>query len=61
MLHVEVGGASLVLLAERAAYLPAQRALLVADVHVGKAASFRGLGVGCFRMCGISRRSLSRS
>ncbi|HEX6019288.1 MAG TPA: DEAD/DEAH box helicase, partial [Burkholderiaceae bacterium] len=45
MLHVEVGGASLVLLAERAAYLPAQRALLVADVHVGKAASFRGLGV----------------
>ncbi|HTP70773.1 MAG TPA: ligase-associated DNA damage response endonuclease PdeM [Burkholderiaceae bacterium] len=45
MLHVEVGGASLVLLPERAAYMPVQQALLVADVHVGKAASFRGLGV----------------
>jgi DNA ligase-associated metallophosphoesterase len=45
MLHVEIGGASLVLLAERALYLPDQAALLVADVHVGKAASFRGLGV----------------
>lgn len=45
MVYVDVGGTSLVLLAERAAYLPAQRALLVADVHVGKAAAFRGLGV----------------
>ena len=45
MLQVEVGGATLQLLPQRAAYLPAQRALLVADVHVGKAASFRGLGV----------------
>lgn len=45
MLHVDVGGATLALLPQRAAYLPAQRALLVADVHVGKAASFRGLGV----------------
>src|SRR5262245_53573421 len=45
MLHVGIGGAPLVLLAERAAYLPDRRTLLVADVHVGKAASFRGLGV----------------
>lgn len=45
MLRVEVGGAVLMLLPERAAYLPEQGALLVADVHVGKAASFRGLGV----------------
>lgn len=45
MLHVDVGGATLALLPERAAYFPAQRTLLVADVHVGKAASFRGLGV----------------
>jgi DNA ligase-associated metallophosphoesterase len=45
MLRVEVGGASLLLLPQRAAYLPPHAALLVADVHVGKAASFRGLGV----------------
>jgi len=45
MLRVEIGGAALVLLAERAVFLPDQGALLVADVHVGKAASFRGLGV----------------
>jgi len=45
VLRVEIGGASLMLLGERAAFLPDQGALLVADVHVGKAASFRGLGV----------------
>jgi len=45
MLQVEIGGATLALLPQRAAYLPALRTLLVADVHVGKAASFRGLGV----------------
>ncbi len=45
MFRVEIGGAPLVLLAERALFLPDQGALLVADVHVGKAASFRGLGV----------------
>jgi uncharacterized protein len=45
MLRVEVGGAPLYLLAERAAYVPEQRTLLVADLHAGKAASFRGLGV----------------
>jgi hypothetical protein len=37
MLHLVIGGAPLVLLAERAVFLPDQGALLVADVHVGKA------------------------
>jgi len=33
------------LLPQRAAYWPAQRALLVADIHFGKAAAFRAQGV----------------
>ncbi len=33
------------LFAERALYLPAHRALLIADAHLGKAAAFRKLGV----------------
>ena len=45
MFRVDIGGGTLTLLPERAAFVPEQRALLVADVHVGKAASFRGLGV----------------
>lgn len=45
MLEVEVGGARLALLRQRAAFLPAERCLLVADAHFGKAASFRSLGV----------------
>ena len=43
--EIEVGGARLRLLPERAAYLPEAGWLLVADAHVGKAASFRRLGV----------------
>ena len=43
--ELQVGGARLRLLPQRAAFLPAQRCLLVADVHVGKAVSFRRLGV----------------
>jgi len=43
--EVEIGGAVLRLLPERAAYLEAERALLVADVHLGKAQAFRRLGV----------------
>jgi DNA ligase-associated metallophosphoesterase len=42
---IERGGERLQLLAERALWWPAQRALLVADAHFGKAASFRHLGV----------------
>lgn len=45
MLRVDVGGAALHLMAERAAYLADEATLLVADVHAGKDASFRGLGV----------------
>jgi uncharacterized protein len=40
-----VAGESLVLLAERAAFWPAARTLLVADAHIGKAAAFRAAGV----------------
>jgi DNA ligase-associated metallophosphoesterase len=45
MLEIEVAGARLALLAQRAALLVDERCLLVADAHVGKAASFRALGV----------------
>lgn len=43
--EVEIGGAALRLLPERAVYFAAVGALLVADVHLGKAHSFRRLGV----------------
>ena len=42
---VSVGGEALVLLPERAAYLTERRLLLIADAHLGKASSFRRLGV----------------
>ena len=42
---VELGGSRVQLLAQRAAYLPDHGMLLVADAHVGKAASFRRWGV----------------
>jgi DNA ligase-associated metallophosphoesterase len=45
MLTVEVGGETLELLPQKAAYLPRTRTLLVADAHFGKAVSFRTLGV----------------
>lgn len=44
-LQIEVGGSAFTLLASRAAYWPARRWLVVADVHFGKAATFRALGV----------------
>ena len=44
-LTVEVGGQPLVLLAERAAFLPGSGTLLVADAHFGKAQAFRRQGV----------------
>ena len=40
-----VGGQPLVLLAEKAVWLPEHQTLLVADAHIGKAVSFRALGV----------------
>ncbi|WP_313731426.1 ligase-associated DNA damage response endonuclease PdeM [Pseudomonas sp.] len=42
-LTVEHFGQTLWLMPDRAVYWPAQRALLVADVHIGKAASYRAL------------------
>ena len=42
---VTIAGETLELCAERAAYWPRRRMLLVADPHFGKAASFRALGV----------------
>ncbi len=43
-LPVALAGSELWLLPERAVYWPEQRALLVADLHFGKAATFRRLG-----------------
>ena len=45
MLTIEAGGARLQLLPQRAVHLPDHATLLVADVHIGKAVSFRRLGV----------------
>ena len=42
---LQVGGSTLRLLPQRAALLVEQRTLLVADAHIGKAVSFRKLGV----------------
>lgn len=45
MVETEIAGVRLCLLAQRAAFLPETRTLLVADAHIGKAVSFRRLGV----------------
>jgi len=45
MVELQAGGTTLRLLAQRALYLPEHRTLLVADAHIGKAVSFRRLGV----------------
>jgi DNA ligase-associated metallophosphoesterase len=58
MLEVEVGGARLGLLPQRAACLIDERCLLVADAHIGKAVSFRGLGVPVPR--GTTTQTLQR-
>ncbi len=44
--HLSIGlaGAELWLLADKAIYYPAERALLIADAHFGKAAAYRKLG-----------------
>ena len=42
---VQVAGESLLLLPEKAVYWPAEEMLIIADIHFGKAASFRALGV----------------
>lgn len=43
-LSIELAGAELYLLADKAIYYPAQRCLLIADAHFGKAAAYRKLG-----------------
>ncbi len=45
MLTIPVGGQPLTLLPQKAAFLPDSHTLLVADAHIGKAVSFRKLGV----------------
>ena len=45
MLELELHGTRLCLLPQRAAWLPDHAMLLVADAHLGKAVSFRRLGV----------------
>ncbi len=44
-LRVQIGGTAWILSAQRAAYWCERRWLVVADVHFGKAATFRALGV----------------
>lgn len=41
---VQLAGSELCLLAEKAIWWPAQHALLIADIHIGKAAAYRKLG-----------------
>ena len=43
-LSIQLAGAELWLLADKAIYYPAERALLIADAHFGKAAAYRKLG-----------------
>jgi len=45
VIDCHIAGERLVLLPERAAYWPAKETLLVADFHLGKAASFRHAGI----------------
>lgn len=45
MLEIAFGGVRLQLLPQRAAFVASASALLVADAHIGKATSFRRLGV----------------
>jgi DNA ligase-associated metallophosphoesterase len=45
MIECTVAGEKLILLAERALFWPAKKALFVADFHLGKAASFRRAGI----------------
>lgn len=42
---IEIAGQTLVLLPEKAVFLPQSETLLIADAHIGKATSFRQLGV----------------
>lgn len=43
--RLELAGEPLLLLADKAVYWPRERMLIVADIHFGKAASFRAMGI----------------
>ena len=58
MTTILAGGRPLTLLPEKAAFIEASRTLLVADVHIGKAVSFRALGVPVPR--GTTTETLAR-
>lgn len=58
MLTIEFAGQALMLLSERGIYWPAESALLVADVHLGKAGSFRARGMAL--PAGTSAHDLAR-
>lgn len=55
---VEVAGETLVLLPDRGIYWPARRTLMVADVHLGKAAAMRAQGLAI--PGGTTRTTLDR-
>ena len=57
-LDVEIGGETLTLLAERAAYRSRTRTLLIADPHFGKAATFRASAIPVPR--GTTTEALAR-
>ena len=57
-LTLEVADATLICLAQRMLFWPAERTLFVADIHLGKAASFRAAGVQL--PSGHSSRDLNR-
>lgn len=44
-LRVAIAGETMLLLPEKAMYWPAEKMLVIADIHFGKAAAFRALGV----------------
>ncbi|RBC79810.1 phosphoesterase, partial [Xanthomonas oryzae pv. oryzae] len=44
--QLQLAGETVELLGERALYRPAHRALLIADLHLGKADVFRRAGIG---------------
>ena len=46
MLTIDCAGECLTLLPEKAIFWPRQKSIIVADLHLGKAASFRQAGVG---------------
>ena len=57
-IEMEFGGKAFILLADRALYWPSQQTLIIADVHLGKDASFRAAGLAV--PAGNSTKDLAR-